>query len=47
MVLGGIVIPDDKLVSINQALQKYRREEHIVTLPNLGPVISRDFRVLG
>lgn len=29
MVLGGIVIPDDRLAAVNQALQKYRREERM------------------
>ena len=29
MVLGGIVISNDELVTVNQALQKYRREEHM------------------
>jgi hypothetical protein len=29
MVLGGIVIPDDRLVAIHQTLQEYRREEHM------------------
>lgn len=29
MLLGGIVIPDDKLAAVNESLQKYRLEEHM------------------
>jgi hypothetical protein len=43
MVLGGIVIPDDKLVSINQALQKYRREEHMTAELKWIKVTNRKF----
>ncbi len=31
MVLGGIVISNGELVTVNQALQKYRREEHMTS----------------